>query len=70
MERNIADQQGLCGIAKAASYPIKKHDNPKNLPQICGWYVCTADALNSRPVQSSCAVSVLVMFAFDNMKCR
>ena len=59
MERNVADQQGLCGIAKAASYPLKKHDNPKNLPEICGWYVCTPDSLNSRPVHSSCAVSVL-----------
>lgn len=68
MERNIVDQQGLCGIAKAASYPIKKHDNPENLPEICGWYVCTADPLNSWPVQSSCAVYVLVMSAFDTNK--
>ena len=53
MERNVADQQGLCGIAKAASYPIKKHNqNPKNLPEICGWYACTVCSLNSRPVQS------------------
>ena len=37
MERNAVDEQGMCGIAKAASYPIKKHDNPKNLPEICGW---------------------------------
>lgn len=37
MERNAADSQGMCGIAKAASYPIKKHENPKNLPEICGW---------------------------------
>ena len=37
MERNAADSQGMCGIAKAASYPIKKHANPENLPEICGW---------------------------------
>lgn len=40
MERNAVDEQGMCGIAKAASYPVKKHDNPQNLPEICGWYVC------------------------------
>ena len=37
MARNAADSQGMCGIAKAASYPIKNHDNPKHVPQVCGW---------------------------------
>ena len=53
MERNVADQQGLCGIAKAASYPLKKHDNPKNLPEICGWYVCTAQHSTAQLVPST-----------------
>ncbi|KAL0041657.1 hypothetical protein WJX79_010979 [Trebouxia sp. C0005] len=38
MARNAADTQGMCGIAKAASYPIKNHDNPKHVPEVCGWW--------------------------------
>ena len=37
LARNVEDKQGMCGIAKAASYPIKKHANPKHIPEICGW---------------------------------
>ena len=37
MARNVEDKQGMCGIAKAASYPIKTHDNPKHVPEVCGW---------------------------------
>lgn len=38
LARNVEDKQGMCGIAKAASYPIKKHDNPTHIPEICGWW--------------------------------
>ena len=42
-------KEGLCGIATAASYPIKDHDNPK-VPLMCdpfGWSEC--------PSGSSCS---------------
>jgi C1A family cysteine protease len=38
MARNVADKQGMCGIAKCASYPLKTHPNPTKIPNICGWW--------------------------------
>jgi KDEL-tailed cysteine endopeptidase len=29
MKRNVKDKKGLCGIAMAASYPVKTSPNPK-----------------------------------------
>ena len=31
MQRGISDEQGLCGIAMEASYPIKRSPNPTAL---------------------------------------
>lgn len=37
--------EGLCGITTAASYPLKSHPNPKNVPNVCdpfAWHECAA----------------------------
>lgn len=28
--------EGACGVLSAASYPVKRHDNPTDVPSFCG----------------------------------
>jgi C1A family cysteine protease len=54
---------GLCGIATAASYPVKEHDNPK-VPLMCdpfGWQEC--------PSGSSCSCSWPFFFNLFCIRC-
>lgn len=36
LARNSDNKEGTCGIAMAASYPIKTHPNPRTVPEVCG----------------------------------
>lgn len=39
LARNSNKKEGTCGIAMAASYPIKTHPNPRSVPEVCGMQI-------------------------------
>ncbi|KAK9795902.1 hypothetical protein WJX73_005611 [Symbiochloris irregularis] len=55
LERGVATKYGTCGITQAASYPVKTHNNPENVPEVCGWLGWSECAA---PTSCSCSLSL------------
>eukprot|EP00884_Botryococcus_braunii_P022746 jgi/Botrbrau1/9155/Bobra.160_3s0027.1 len=59
LARNSNKKEGTCGIAMSPSYPVKTHPNPKNVPQVCGWFGWT-----SCPAGNQCICSMPFFYNF------
>ena len=65
LAKDVESKHGMCGVARVASYPVKSGPNPKDVPEVCGWYVprpclaaltacCPCTTASALPVHDAC----------------